>query len=27
VEVISETGEVLASTGFTVKAQPAPAAP
>ena len=27
VEVVSETGEVLASTGFTVKAQPAPAAP
>ena len=27
VEVISETGEVLASTGFTVKAQPGPSGP
>ena len=27
VEVVSETGEVLASTGFTVKAQPGPAGP
>jgi hypothetical protein len=27
VEVVSETGEVLASTDFTVKAQPGPAGP
>ena len=27
VDVVSETGDVLASTDFTVKAQPAPAAP
>jgi Protein of unknown function (DUF2914) len=27
VEVVSETGEVLAATDFTVKAQPAPAGP
>ena len=27
VEVVSETGEVLASTGFTVKAQPGPSGP
>jgi len=27
VEVVSETGDVLASADFTVKAQPAPAAP
>jgi hypothetical protein len=27
VDVVGETGEVLASTDFTVKAQPAPAAP